>query len=116
MPSSALDLIRSANDQLKKFQEELVAVAKGDGRGAPSAEELQALGRLMEQVRSMLKASSGDAGVRAEILAYNDHLRQIRSLLEGLESQLSARRDYLRAEWSRLQAAAQWGKSLKQVR
>ncbi len=110
------DLLRSANDQLRKFQEGL-APAPAGGRGPlPTAAELQALGRLMEQVRPLLKENTGDPVVRAEIGAYTENLRQVRGLLEGLQSELTARRDDLRKEWQRLQAAAAWGGSLKQVR
>ncbi|MGO9271875.1 MAG: hypothetical protein ACLQOO_16690 [Terriglobia bacterium] len=70
----------------------------------------------MEQVRPLLKENPDDPAVRAEIAAYTDNLREVRLLLEGLQSELTARRDDLRAEWQRLQAAAKWGSSLEQLR
>jgi len=70
----------------------------------------------MEQVRPVLRRNPDDPAVRAEIAAYTENLRQVRVLLEGLQSELTARRDDLRAEWQRLQAAAAWGSSLKKLR
>jgi outer membrane protein TolC len=70
----------------------------------------------MEQVRPLLKENPNDPVVRAEVVAYTENLRQVRVLLEGLQSELTARRDDLRAEWKRLQAAAAWGGTLKQMR
>jgi outer membrane protein TolC len=70
----------------------------------------------MEQVRPLLNENPKDLDVRAEIAAYTENLRQVRVLLEGLQSELTARRDDLRAEWKRLQAASSWGGTLKQMR
>ena len=114
MTLRALDLLRSANDQLRKFRERL-ALAPGLAHGAlPSPADLQALSRLMEQVRPVVKENPAHSSVRAEIAAYTENLRQLRGLLEGLQSELTARQDDLRAEWKRLQAAAAWGSTLKQ--
>ena len=115
MAPDSLSLLRSANEQLTRLRDELAASPAGDRGRLPSPAELQALGRLMEEVRPVLKEGSGDRAVKAEIAAYTENLRQVRILLEGLQSELTARRDDLRAEWKRLQAAASWGSSLKQM-
>ena len=82
----------------------------------PTPTELQELGRLMEQVSPLLKENPDDPDVRAAIDAYTDNLRQVRGLLEGLQTELTAHRDDLRSEWQRLQAAAAWGGSIRQMR
>jgi len=115
MTLSSLDLLRSANDQLRRFREGLTPAPTADRDRVPSPAQLQALTRLMEQVRPVLKGNPDDPAVREEIAAYTENLRLIRGLLEGLQSELTARRDDLRAEWKRLQAAAAWGSSVKQM-
>jgi len=116
MSSGSLDLLRLANERLTKFRQELEAGRAGERDRVPSPAELQSLARLMEQVRPVLKGNAGDPTLRAEVNAYTENLRQLRVLLEGLQSGLTARRDDLRAEWKRLQAAASWGGALKQIR
>jgi hypothetical protein len=114
--SGSHELLRSANDQLRKFREGLALSPAGERGRLPTPAELQALGCLMEQVRPLLKENPDDPVIRVEIDAYTENLTQVRGLLEGLQSELTARRDDLRAEWKRLQAAAAWGGSIQQIR
>ena len=115
MSNSQVDLLQSANHRMKEFRQKFAPSAEPARSPLVSPEDLQALRRVMEQVRPVLEENPDDPAVRAEIAAYAEHLRELKSLLESLQSELTARREDLRAEWKRLQAAAQWGDSLKRM-
>ncbi len=101
---------------------EIIQRAKQRG-GGPSEkilelEEIQVLSDLVDQGKQLLEdsLSESDPEWQTQRKAYQENLREIKDLIQKLESNLNRRREELRAESTQLRAITDWIEALKRTR
>ncbi len=117
MPAGRLDRFLSANRELRVFLERVEALVHGTGD--IGADELRALGRLLEAVAPEIgKASrdgSTDAVVQAQIEEYIGNLRALQACLEQVRCVMFARLAHIDAARQHINGLQGWVNAYRQT-
>jgi len=117
MLSDTLEAMHAAGAVLDEF------LAQYDAPSLPAhapIPNLAPVSEALERVGSLLQQSPIPAGLsgpeKAQVDAYIDKVKRLKSTLENLEPQLEQRRDAVRARLGKIRAALDWVDSFNQTR
>jgi hypothetical protein len=117
MLNETLEAMRAAGATLDEF------LAQYDSPALPAhapVPNLAPLSEVLGRVGTLLQQSPIPPGLsgaeKAEVDAYIDKVKRLKSTLENLEPQLERRRDAVRARLGKIRAALDWVDSFNQTR
>jgi hypothetical protein len=117
MLSETLEAMRAAGRTLDEF------LAQYDSPALPAQApipDLTPLGQALGRVSRSLQQSPIPPGLsgpeKAEVDAYIDKVKRLKSTLENIQPQLEQRRDAVRARLGKIRAALDWVDSFNQTR
>ncbi len=118
MTNTAAGRLEALNIQLAEVLQRAKQCAAGPLGKILGLEEIQILSDLIGQGKQLLEDSPSDfdSEWQAQRKEYQENLRQIKDLIQKLESGLNERREELRAGSAQLRAIADWVEALKGTR
>lgn len=117
MLSETLEAMRAADRTLDEFLAQYESPTLPAQAPIPNLEPLsEALGRVGRSLQQSPMPPNLGGSERAEVDAYIDKVKRLKSTLENLQPQLEQRRDAVRARLSKIRAALDWVDSFNQTR
>ncbi|HLI34680.1 MAG TPA: hypothetical protein VKW70_06505 [Terriglobia bacterium] len=115
MVNTAARRLEALNIQLAEILQRANQRATGPPEKILGLEEVRILSDLIGQGKQLLEGSppDSDSDWRAQRKEYQENIRQIKDLIQKLESGLNERREELRAGSIQLRAIADWIEALK---
>ena len=113
------EIVRIANHELGDFIRRFSEQGRDHGKCLEAAKRLGKISLRLKQVERLLaertKHRSEGAEIDRTILEYEENLKALRGIVEGLESTLLARRSRFEHTRAHLQAADAWARSVRQI-